>query len=106
MRRVISFPFKISVLTGMLIGLPLLGVYLAGYPVTRYLEFPPKTQFVLHEAFSWAAFAVIALAIATVVVPLIGGVLKSYRSRKQESNPPIAKGFPLGLFLRGGGRCS
>jgi len=32
---------KFCILTGMLLGLPLLGVYLTGLPLPLYLEFPP-----------------------------------------------------------------
>jgi hypothetical protein len=47
----------------MLLGLPLLGVLTAGYPVARYLEFPPRTRYVAHAPFSWLAFALIAFSL-------------------------------------------
>ena len=40
----------------MLLGLPLLGVWVAGYPVSNYMEFPPETRYVRHESFSWFVF--------------------------------------------------
>ena len=48
----------------MLVGLPLLGVWLAGLPLAPYLEFPPHTRHVQHAAFSWPAFGLIAALIA------------------------------------------
>jgi hypothetical protein len=52
-----SFMLKFFILPGMLLGLPLLGVLTAGYPVARYLEFPPRIRCVAHASFSWIAFA-------------------------------------------------
>ena len=45
--------FDIVCLAGMLIGFPLLGVWLAGLPLAPYFEFPPQTRFVQHAPFSW-----------------------------------------------------
>ena len=42
----------------LLLGLPMAGVYLFGTPFDRYLEFPPKSQFVSHAPFSWTAFLI------------------------------------------------
>ena len=61
---------KFIILTAMLVGLPLLGVFLAGYPVCRYLQFPPQNQYVLHTPFSWGGFAVFALMIIAVILPI------------------------------------
>ena len=68
MRRII---LKFIILTGMLLGLPMLGVILAGYPIARYLEFPPETRYVCHATFSRVAFTAYALFILAVVFPLI-----------------------------------
>lgn len=38
--------------TLMLLGLPLLGVYLAGFPIDRYLQFPPKPKFLKNYYYS------------------------------------------------------
>jgi hypothetical protein len=67
----------------MLLGLPLLGVFLAGNSISRYLEFPPKTQYVQHAPFSWIAFAAFALFILAVDVPL---VLKALRPNTKHGN--------------------
>ena len=46
-------------LTALLIGLPMIGATSAGYPISRYLEFPPHTRYVQHAPFSWPAFALV-----------------------------------------------
>jgi hypothetical protein len=87
-----SFSLKFIILAVMLLGLPLFGVFLAGHPISRYLEFPPKTQYVLHAPFSWIAFVALALCILTVVVPLI---LKALRVNPDNSNANSShKKFP------------
>ena len=65
------FLLKFVILAGMLLGLPLIGAYVAGYQLERYLEFPPLTRYVAHAPFSWAAFAVFAFLISAVVGPLV-----------------------------------
>ena len=62
---------KFCALGGMLLGLPLLGVFLAGLPVGRYLEFPPRTRYLDHASFSWAAFAGYTLLVIAMVIPLL-----------------------------------
>jgi hypothetical protein len=74
------FLLNFTVLTGMLLGLPLIGVYLSGYPLERYLEFPPQTRYIVHAPFSWTAFAVFALLITAVVLPLF---IKGFKLRKK-----------------------
>jgi hypothetical protein len=44
-KAAILFLFIIVLSAGMLPGFPLMGVYLTGYPLDRYLEFPPQTQY-------------------------------------------------------------
>ncbi|MBI3045697.1 MAG: hypothetical protein HYY78_23055 [Betaproteobacteria bacterium] len=46
---------------------PLAGLAAAGQPVARFLDFPPRTEYVSHASFAWSAF--IALS-----VPLLGAV--------------------------------
>lgn len=46
----------IPVLTLLLLGLPLAGLYIAGIPVQVYFEYPPRTHYVDHAAFSWPVF--------------------------------------------------
>lgn len=94
MSRVMSDVFKFLILSGMLVGLPLVGVCLAGLPVPRYLEFPPKTQYVLHADFSWIAFLLFAAAILVVAAPLGIGIVSAYRRYRATANTSISCAFP------------
>ena len=60
---------RIVVLTAMLIVLPMLGVWVAGLPVLRYMEFPPLTRYVEPAPFSWLAFAGYGLFVLAWLVP-------------------------------------
>ena len=92
---------KFLILAVMLLGLPLLGVWLAGYPVSDYLEFPPATRYVRHEPFSWHLFILLGLVTCSCLAPLIITALK--RPRKVEPQHRPARPFPwwgwLGLTL-------
>ncbi|MEW6672110.1 MAG: hypothetical protein AB1427_10415 [Thermodesulfobacteriota bacterium] len=68
---------KFFLLTGILLGLPLLGVVLAGLPLDRYLEFPPQTRYVHHAPFSWAVFGGYGLFIFAAVSPLVLRALRA-----------------------------
>jgi hypothetical protein len=63
--------YKLFILSVMLLGLPLLGVILAGFPVQRYLEFPPHSRYVLQAPFSWWVFTGYTVIIVSFVVFLI-----------------------------------
>src|SRR5919106_362378 len=60
-----SAVIKIILTASLLVGLPLLGVAMAGKPVAMYLEFPPLTRYVEHAPFSDGVF--VGLAVVTVV---------------------------------------
>jgi hypothetical protein len=47
----VRFLMTFMILAGMLLGLPLLGIWIAGYPISDYLEFPPRTRYVQHAPF-------------------------------------------------------
>lgn len=79
--------FKFLILTAMLLGLPMLGILLAGHPVARYLEFPPESRYVRHAPFSWVAFALYTLFSGVVTIPLILNAAKSKRQIKIELSP-------------------
>ena len=90
----IRFSLKFVVLGNMLLGLPLLGIYLAGHPLDRYLEFPPKTQYIEHAPFSWPAFAVLTSIVLAVVLPLAGRGIQAYKKRSQKAVELTPKPFP------------
>ena len=71
----------------MLIGLPLAGVWFAGYPITRYLEFPPYSQYVQHAPFSWAVFISYAVIICVIILPFI---YQAIRFGKNNRDVPTA----------------
>lgn len=62
---------KVILLVLLLAGLPLLGIVIAGKPLDRYLEFPPRTRYVQHAPFSWTVFIALALFIVVSVAPFI-----------------------------------
>ncbi len=68
---------KICVSIILLGGLPLLGVFLAGEPLDRYLEFPPTTRYVDHAAFSWTAFVGVFFFVASVTIPFLVVILEA-----------------------------
>lgn len=63
----------------MIFGLPLLGVLLAGEPLGRYLEFPPRTSYVEHEPFSWPVFIALAALIGAFLGPIVLHIVGSNR---------------------------
>ena len=100
--------FKNNMMIGfspeLLIGLPLLGIVWSGKGLAQYLEFPPTTRYVEHAAFSWMAFAALAVLIGAMVVPFIVCVIRSGRLPDQSVPRPLPAGsFPwwgwLGLVF-------
>jgi hypothetical protein len=55
-------------LAAILLGLPILGVWVAGHDVAVYLEFPPRTRYVEHAPFSLAVFIGLAIVILGVML--------------------------------------
>ncbi len=76
----------------MLIGLPLAGIMLAGKPLDLYLEFPPRTAYVVHAGFSWWAFVATTLFIVVTVFPILNRVVQFRGSSGK--NPVNAAYFP------------
>jgi ABC-type multidrug transport system fused ATPase/permease subunit len=85
----------------LLLGLPLLGVFLAGEPVSRYLEFPPQTRYVEHAPFSWPVFAGFALFLLITILPLVIRGIQGGRPRGggRSSFRPFPWWGVLGLAL-------
>lgn len=61
---------KFFILSGMLMGFPMLGVFLADLPVRDFLEFPPETMHVAHAPSSWGVFILFCLIILLGISPL------------------------------------
>ena len=93
------FSYILSLMTAMLLGLPLLGIFLKRLPLIRYLEFPPKTQYIHHAGFSWLVFTGLSLLII-IIIPLL---LKGFgKSQQIERRPLKSASYPwwgwLGIF--------
>ena len=88
------FLIKFLIMAAMLLGLPLLGVMAAGYPIGRYLEFPPQTRYVAHAPYSWSAFAIITFSILAVLLPLGISGYRAYKAAKPPASIPGSHHFP------------
>lgn len=62
------FGYRSAAGAAALIGLPMLGIWWAGYSLDRYLEFPPGGLHIGHAAFSWPVFITLALVEITAIV--------------------------------------
>jgi len=60
------FAVNLILISVFLLGMPLIGVWLAGHDLATYLVFPHITSPVQHEPFSWIAW--IAMAGFIIVV--------------------------------------
>ena len=88
----------LSLLTIILVLLPLLGVHLYGLPIAQFLEFPPKTKYVVHEPFSWPMFGLIALFILAFILPLIWRLLTHKEKNDEIKLVPFPWWGWLGIF--------
>jgi hypothetical protein len=85
MSKVGRFIFKLLTLAAMLLGLPLLGITLAGHPLQRYFEFPPVSRYVVPAAFSRWAFTAYAVFIGGTLAVLL---VQAYRGMRASSPAP------------------
>lgn len=72
----------LSLVVLLLIGLPLLGIIVAGKPLGRYEEFPPITRYVQHAPFSWALFLILAVFVSAATGPVLLRVLSTARKER------------------------
>ncbi len=85
-----------------LLGLPLLGVMVAGKNVTQYYEFPPLTHYVSHAPFSWYLFsglAIVAILVFTLLFIQLYHKQSSARFKNQTSSTVFPWWGSLGLLL-------
>jgi hypothetical protein len=80
--RVTAKLLNLSLVVALLLGLPLIGVWVSGQPIARYLEFPPTTRYVAQAPFSWGVFAALTIAIFSVILPFDIHVWLSRRRRR------------------------
>ncbi len=69
----------------MLIGLPFFGILLGGYPVGRYLEFPPGRRYVHPAPFSATVFFIYTIIIVLCILPVFIRFLK-YLQQPEETH--------------------
>jgi len=55
----------------LLLLAPLAGVAWLDQPIARYLEFPPRTKYIVHASFSWPVFTLLLLFVAAVCLPFL-----------------------------------
>lgn len=92
---------KLSILSAMLLVLPLLGVHFAGKPLAPYLSMPPRNDLVSHAPFSAMIFTLTSVAAALALwIPL--KLLRRDLAQRAFSTG-ISRSFPwwgwLGLAL-------
>lgn len=72
-----------SLFSLLLVGLPLLGIVVAGRDPMPYLEFPPLTRYVEHAAFSWAWFCFFGLIDLLLIGWLLWAVFWGQKRKSQ-----------------------
>ncbi len=89
-RRMLSLPGLVA----LLVGGPLVGVYLDGQPRAPFLQFPPETRLVRHAAFSWEIFIILASAELLMIVAIVYG-LRAWPLRPiRSAGVPVRTEFP------------
>ncbi len=103
MSAIARFFLKFLILAAMLVGLPLVGVYWAGYPLSRYLEIPPLTHYVRHAPFSWIAFLLYTVLISAFLVPVLISAIQTHNGARPQT--ASSRSFPWWgwVGLAGGG---
>lgn len=95
-------------ITGLiLVGAPLVGVWLAGKPIGPYLELPPRPVQVEVSGFWWVAFWGIAVFVAAAVVPFVWRFAKTtvitpiptFPTRRGKETPFPTWGWAAAVWL-------
>jgi hypothetical protein len=80
----------------LFIGLPWIGVILAGLPIELYLEFPPGSRYLVPAPFSWTVFsALAAITLLALGVPLF----QIMRTGERKAISPSRYPFPIWGWL-------
>jgi len=80
---------------------PLFGVVYLNLPLKRYLEFPPRTRYIIHASFSWPVFFLLLVFVAAVCSPFLYRLIthKTYQGKTEK----VARPFPwwgwLGIVI-------
>jgi len=94
----------VATMLGLLLGLPLLGVWLAGQPLAQYLEFPPRTRYVPHAPFSWMAFVILGAGTLAVVAPFVWRALRTGGAPLDDTHAGTAREDPSSRAARSAGQ--
>ena len=73
--------FKFLTVIGLLVGTPLLGIFLVGSPLDPYLAFPPTSAYVDSSSFSWFIFLILLLGMVIVLAPFVSRFLTFHLSK-------------------------
>lgn len=69
---------------------PAAGVFFAGHPLERYLQFPPLTHYVEHAPFSWPAFAFfLLLDLVSLGFFIVWPIVRNWRNRPAWTPPTV-----------------
>ncbi len=77
---------KLLLILIILLGLPLLGVWMSGRLLGPYLEFPPLTRYVDHAPFSWPVFWGMAGFVFVCVSPFVWRMIRWKNSESSVSS--------------------
>jgi len=73
--------WRIVPVAALLLGLPLVGVVIMGYPLSRFTEFPPTTRYVPTAPFSLPIFILMAMGVVVVIATLFLWPLAHWRKK-------------------------
>lgn len=76
----------------LLLGLPLLGAWVADMPLNNLFSFPPETGYVEHAPFSWQAFVLYAAFVLAWITPFAVRMVRSFQTKLLR--PPRPNPFP------------
>ncbi|NIR28818.1 MAG: hypothetical protein GWN84_05770, partial [Gammaproteobacteria bacterium] len=85
------------ILVALLGGPPLLGAWLTGRPLERYLRFPPELPATPVPGFDWMYFALLCALLLAVVGPVIARLFEAGRGAAVTRRP--ARAFPAWGWL-------
>ncbi len=90
-----STPYLASLVAiAVMIPLPTLGLWMADRLAPHHLEFPPISRYVEHAPFSWLAFTLMAIAIATFCLPVVIRIVRHPVTHSRDIPPPSRRPFP------------
>ena len=104
----LSSPARLCLTVLLLLGLPLVSIWLSGEDIRIYTEFPPLTRYVAHAPFNWGVFYVISMLNVIMIIGL-AGLLKAAAAKQIITKPLTTYRFPawgwIGLLVMLVGWC-